>query len=86
MPIDWEKIRNDYFPALKSYTYIMSASASPMNKKSYEEGLNYLNCMLKYGDIHYEQFEKAGIVVIGISYDSPESHLKFKEKYKMSNL
>lgn len=59
MPIDWEKIRNDYFPALKSYTYIMSASASPMNKKAYEEGLNYLNCMLKYGDIHYEQFEKA---------------------------
>lgn len=59
MSIDWDKIRNDYFPALKSYTYIMAASASPMNKKAYEEGLNYLNCMLKYGDIHYEQFEKA---------------------------
>lgn len=31
----------------------------------------------------YEQFEKAGIVVIGVSYDSPESHKKFKEKYNL---
>jgi cysteine desulfurase/selenocysteine lyase len=58
MLVDWDKIRNEYFPALKNYTYIMAASASPMNKNAYEEGLNYLNTMLKHGDIHYEQFEK----------------------------
>lgn len=32
---------------------------------------------------NYDLFAKNGIVVIGISYDSPESHKKFKEKYHL---
>jgi peroxiredoxin Q/BCP len=32
---------------------------------------------------NYSLFEKAGIVVLGVSYDSPESHKKFKEKYNL---
>lgn len=31
----------------------------------------------------YDDFKKKGIVVIGISSDSPESHKKFKEKYNI---
>jgi peroxiredoxin Q/BCP len=31
----------------------------------------------------YNDFKKAGITVIGISPDSPESHKKFKEKYNL---
>ena len=52
MSIDWEQIRNDYFPALNSHTYIMAASASPMNKKAYEESLKYLKSMLNHGDMY----------------------------------
>ena len=31
----------------------------------------------------YNDFEKAGIVVLGISKDSPASHAKFREKYEL---
>lgn len=31
----------------------------------------------------YDDFKKAGITVIGVSSDSPESHKKFKEKYNL---
>lgn len=31
----------------------------------------------------YDDFKKAGITVLGISSDSPESHKKFKEKYNL---
>ncbi|MDR3642654.1 MAG: peroxiredoxin [Candidatus Doudnabacteria bacterium] len=31
----------------------------------------------------FGEFEKQGIVVLGISKDSPESHKKFKEKYHL---
>ena len=31
----------------------------------------------------YDDFEKAGIVVLGISKDSPESHRAFREKYNL---
>lgn len=31
----------------------------------------------------YNEFEKAGIAVLGISKDSPESHRKFREKYHL---
>lgn len=58
MSIDWEQIRNDYFPALNSHTYIMASSASPMNKRAYGESLKYLNSMLNHGDIYYEQFKE----------------------------
>lgn len=30
------------------------------------------------------ELENAGIQVFGVSYDSPESHRKFKEKYKLN--
>lgn len=31
----------------------------------------------------YAEFEKAGVVVLGISQDSPQSHMQFKKKYKL---
>src|SRR5581483_7387928 len=31
----------------------------------------------------YEQFEHAGAVVLGVSPDSPKSHVKFKQKYEL---
>ncbi|MEI7688752.1 MAG: peroxiredoxin [Candidatus Nomurabacteria bacterium] len=31
----------------------------------------------------YDDFIKAGITVLGVSSDSPESHKKFKEKYNL---
>lgn len=37
-------------------------------------------CMIR--DV-YNDFEKAGIVVLGISKDSPASHAKFREKYEL---
>ncbi|MEE9167863.1 MAG: peroxiredoxin [Candidatus Neomarinimicrobiota bacterium] len=32
---------------------------------------------------HFDGFEKDTIKVLGISYDTPESHKKFKEKYSL---
>jgi len=32
---------------------------------------------------NYKGFEENGIIVLGISYDSPESHKEFKEKYNL---
>lgn len=32
---------------------------------------------------NYSIFQENGILVIGVSYDSPESHKKFKEKYQL---
>lgn len=31
----------------------------------------------------YDSFKKAGITVLGVSSDSPESHKKFKDKYSL---
>ncbi len=31
----------------------------------------------------YSELQKAGIVILGVSYDSPESHQKFKEKHNL---
>ncbi len=31
----------------------------------------------------YSAYEKAGVVILGLSADSPKSHLKFKEKYAL---
>jgi peroxiredoxin Q/BCP len=31
----------------------------------------------------YSAYEKAGVVILGVSPDSPESHAKFKAKYKL---
>ena len=32
----------------------------------------------------YSAYEKAGVVILGLSADSPKSHLKFKKKYGLS--
>lgn len=37
-------------------------------------------CMIR--DV-YNDFETNGIIVLGVSKDSPESHVKFKEKYQL---
>lgn len=31
----------------------------------------------------YSAFEKAGVVILGVSPDSPQSHAKFKQKYHL---
>lgn len=31
----------------------------------------------------YKELQDAGIVIVGISFDSPESHKKFRDKYKL---
>jgi len=31
----------------------------------------------------YSQYEKAGVVILGVSPDSPKKHAKFKEKYQL---
>ncbi len=31
----------------------------------------------------YSAYEKAGVVILGISPDSPKSHAKFKQKYRL---
>jgi peroxiredoxin Q/BCP len=37
-------------------------------------------CSLRDG---YQDLKDANIIILGISYDSPESHQKFKEKYNL---
>ena len=37
-------------------------------------------CSLRDG---YQDLKNANIIILGISYDSPESHQKFKEKYDL---
>lgn len=56
MSVDWEKIRNEQFPALKNLTYLAAASSSPMLKCAYEKSMEYYNEMLNYGDQHHELF------------------------------
>lgn len=31
----------------------------------------------------YSEYEKAGVVILGVSADSPKSHAKFKNKYQL---
>ncbi len=56
MTVDWEKIRNEQFPALNNLTYLAAASSSPMLKCAYEKSMEYFNEMLNYGDMHHEMF------------------------------
>lgn len=58
MSVNWEKIRKHQFPALKKLTYIMAASASPLSKNAYHNGINYFKDMLNFGDIHFEEFNE----------------------------
>ena len=34
----------------------------------------------------YSTLQDAGIVILGVSFDSPESHRKFKDKQKLPSL
>lgn len=56
MSINWEKLRNEQFPALKKLTYIMAGSASPLSIEAFRKGISYFEDMLYYGDIHYDNF------------------------------
>ncbi|MFX1356053.1 MAG: aminotransferase class V-fold PLP-dependent enzyme [Promethearchaeota archaeon] len=58
MSVNWKKIRKDQFPALKKLTYLMAASASPLSKNAYQNGINYFKDMLNFGDIHFEKFNE----------------------------
>jgi selenocysteine lyase/cysteine desulfurase len=57
MPPDWDKIREEEYPAIQNHdlTYFLSAGASLMNKSSYEVGNEYFNQMHEYGDINHEK-------------------------------
>ncbi len=56
MPVDWEYIRKDQFPALENYTYLITAGSAPISRSAYESGIDYFNRMLNYGDIDHELF------------------------------
>jgi selenocysteine lyase/cysteine desulfurase len=56
MTVNWEKIRNEQFPALRKLTYIMAGSASPLSMDAYRKGVSYFEDMLYHGDIHYDNF------------------------------
>ena len=56
MPVDWEYIRKDQFPALENYTYLITAGSAPISKSAYESGIDYFNQMLNHGDIVHELF------------------------------
>ena len=57
MTVDWELIRNTYFPGIErnQLTYFMAASASPLNKSAHDSVMSYHDDMLNYGDMHFEQ-------------------------------
>jgi len=54
MVINWEEIREQQFPALKSNISLKSAGGSPLSRSAYNSGLKYLNDMLTYGDIFWD--------------------------------
>ena len=56
MEPNWDSIREKYFPALKKFTYLMAAAASPLNTSAYDNAIKYFNEMLNFGDLHNETF------------------------------
>lgn len=48
--------------------------------KDYTPGCTTEACSLRD---NYSAFQKAGVVILGVSADSVKSHLKFKEKYHL---
>jgi len=56
MEVNWEEIREHQFPALKSVISLKSAGGSPLSRSAYNSGLKYLNDMLTYGDIFWDEF------------------------------
>ncbi len=67
------KIRNlDEFKGEKVVLYFYPKDDTP--------GCTAEACSFRDG---YKEIQDAGIVILGVSYDSPESHRKFKEKYNL---
>ncbi len=58
MVINWEEIREHQFPALKSIISLKSAGGSPLSRSAYNSGMKYLNDMLTYGDIFWDDHFK----------------------------
>ena len=58
MVINWEEIREHQFPALKSIISLKSAGGSPLSRSAYNSGMKYLNDMLTYGDIFWDDYFK----------------------------
>ena len=56
MEVNWEEIREHQFPALKSVISLKSAGGSPLSRSAYNSGLKYLDDMLNYGDIFWDDF------------------------------
>ncbi len=56
MEVNWEEIREHQFPALKRVICLKSAGGSPLSRSAYNSGLKYLNDMLNYGDIFWDDF------------------------------
>ena len=56
MTVNWENIREEQFPALKKKVHLKSAGGSPISKKAYDAGVEYLNEMLKYGDVCWDRY------------------------------
>lgn len=70
---DRENIRSlDEFKGSKLVIYFYPKDDTPGCRKE--------ACSFRDG---YQKLTSAGIQVLGISYDSPESHRKFKEKYDL---
>ncbi len=69
MRIDWEKIRETEFPALKNVVYLKAAGGAPISKTAYQEGVNYLNEMLFKGDIFWDNyFNKLNLIRKNLAY------------------
>ena len=56
MEVNWEEIREQQFPALKRIISLKAAGGSPLSRSAYNSGLKYLNDMLNYGDIFWDDF------------------------------
>ncbi|MGQ4873464.1 MAG: aminotransferase class V-fold PLP-dependent enzyme [Promethearchaeia archaeon] len=56
MKINWENIREEEFPALKSSVLLMAAGGSPMCKSAYNSVHQYLKGMHEQGDLFWEKY------------------------------
>jgi selenocysteine lyase/cysteine desulfurase len=53
---NWAKIREEEFPSLKNIINLKAAGGSPMSQSAYNSGLKYLNDMLNFGDIYWDEY------------------------------
>ncbi len=55
MKINWNKLREEQFPALKDHIYLKAAGGSPMSKAAYESAIKYFNDMHLVGDNFWDE-------------------------------